>query len=56
MEQPPSNPNEPPLLSVETISAMEELGLALKAIYLDLKRDGYRLVDGKIVKMKGHEI
>ena len=50
-----SQHKKPYLLSSETIAAMEELGLALKAIYLRLKSEGYQFVDGKFIKPKGHE-
>ena len=46
----PSQHKKPDLLSPEQVSAMEELGLALKVVYLRLKRDGYKLVDGKFIK------
>lgn len=37
-------------LSKETLSALEQLGLALKAVYLRLRKEGYQLKDGKIIK------
>lgn len=42
-------------LSEETIHAMEELGLVLKSIYLEMKKEGYEMVDGKLVKNMIHE-
>ena len=51
----PSQFKKPDLLSSEQVAAMEELGLALKVVYLRLKRDGYKLVDGKFIKPEGDE-
>jgi len=47
-----SQSKKPDLLPPETIAALEELGLALKAIYLRLKSEGYRFVDGELIKPK----
>lgn len=33
----------------ERLRALEELGLLLKSIYLRVQKDGYRLVDGKLI-------
>lgn len=37
-------------LSDETLRALEQLGLVLKAVYLRLRKEGYQLKDGKIIK------
>jgi len=55
MKQTSSNNKKPHRLSAETIAAMEELGLALKVIYLRLKAEGFRLVDGQLIKPKGYD-
>ena len=39
-------------LSDETLQAVEELGFALRRAFLDLKKRGYRMVDGELVKPK----
>lgn len=47
--------NKAPKLSKETVGAMEELGTVLKAIYIRMKRDGYVIVEGKMVKINENE-
>lgn len=42
-------------LSSDTLDAMEELGGVLKTIFLRMKREGYAIVDGKIVKINENE-
>lgn len=37
-------------LSDEALNAMEELGLVLKQIHLRMRREGYIIKDGKVVK------
>jgi len=37
------------VLSKDTLDAMEELGTVLKTIYVRMQREGYRIVDGKMV-------
>lgn len=44
-----------PKLSKETIDAMEELGTVLKTIYLRMKKEGYIIVDGKVVNANENE-
>jgi len=44
-----------PKLSKETIDAMEELGTVLKTVYLRMKKEGYTIVDGKVVKANENE-
>lgn len=39
------------VLSKDTLAAMEELGLVLKSIYLEMRKKGYRMIDGKIVRV-----
>ncbi len=47
--------HEEPKLSKETLDAMEELGMVLKTIYLRLKKEGYEMVDGKLVNLSENE-
>jgi len=42
-------------LSNDTLDAMEELGNVLKTIYMRMKREGYAIVEGKIVKINENE-
>ncbi|MCA9362854.1 hypothetical protein H6781_00990 [Candidatus Nomurabacteria bacterium] len=42
-------------LSSDTLDAMEELGDVLKIIFLRMKREGYAMVDSKIVKINENE-
>lgn len=37
------------VLSKDTLGAMEELGTVLKTIYVRMQKEGYRIVDGKMV-------
>ena len=34
---------------------MEELGNVLKSVYVEIKKEGYRMVDGKIIKIERDE-
>ena len=43
------------VLSKETLNAMEELGTVLKTIYVRMQKEGYRIVDGKMVNTKEYE-
>lgn len=43
------------LLSTDTLDAMEELGLVLKRIYLRMQKEGYRIVDGKMMNINENE-
>lgn len=36
-------------LTDRSIQALRELGLVLKTVYLRLEREGYKLVDGKLI-------
>lgn len=54
MNKTPSQTKQPYLLPAETIAAMEELGLVLKAVYLRLKTEGYQWKDGHLIKPTGH--
>lgn len=38
-----------------SLSAMEELGTVLKTIYLRMKKEGYKIVDGQMVKINENE-
>ncbi|WP_299326391.1 hypothetical protein [Parasphingopyxis sp.] len=35
----------------ETLEALEQLGLVLRTIHLEMKRAGYAVIDGKPVKL-----
>lgn len=37
-------------IGAKNIQAMEELGLILKEIYISLKRKGFKIVDGQLIK------
>lgn len=37
------------VLSKDTLGAMEDLGTVLKTIYVRMQKEGYRIVDGKMV-------
>lgn len=37
------------VLSEDTLGAMEELGTVLKTIYVRMQKEGYQIVDGKMV-------
>jgi len=41
--------------SPSSLADPAELGKILRVIYLRLKRDGYELVDGKVVKLDNYE-
>lgn len=43
------------VLSQNTLDAMEELGTVLKTIYVRMQKDGYRIVDGKMVNTNENE-
>lgn len=43
------------LLSEVTVRAMEELGSVLKPIYLRMKKEGWVLKDGKMIKQHENE-
>ena len=42
-------------LSECSLEALENLGVVLKPIYLRMKREGYGIVDGKLVKINENE-
>lgn len=39
------------VLSEDTLDALEELGGILKTIYIRMKKEGYDIVDGEVVKI-----
>lgn len=43
------------LLSDEAVEALENLGEVLKPIYLRMKREGYGIVDGEVVKLNEND-
>ncbi len=43
------------LLEPESLKALEELGNVLKQVRLRMKKEGYRVVSGKIIKINQHE-
>ena len=57
MKKPPPITNQPRRsnLPEEALDAMEELALVLKAIHLRMRREGYMIVDGKVVKKSEYE-
>ena len=57
MKRPPPIANQPrrSTLPEEALDAMEELALVLKAIHLRMRREGYLIVDGKVVKESEYE-
>ena len=46
----PYDNEQEPALSETTLSALENLGLILKAVYIRLQAEGYELRDGKLSK------
>jgi len=46
----PHSTEQKPVLSETTLSALENLGLILKAVYIRLQAEGYELRDGKLSK------
>ena len=43
------------LLPVEAVESLEQLGGVLKPIYLRMKREGYGIVEGKLIKLDEHK-
>ena len=43
------------VLSKESLDALEKFGTVLKRIYTRLHKEGYRMVDGKLIKTNRHE-
>ena len=37
------------------IKALEQLGLVLKSIYIEMRKEGYRMISGKLIKPDQHE-
>ncbi len=52
---PKTKPHPDAPLSEETLDALEEFGTVLKTIYLRLKNEGYRIIDGRLVNINQHE-
>ena len=48
-------PESDSAVSQETLNAMESLGLVLKKIFLRMQKEGYQMIDGKIVKPNNRE-
>jgi hypothetical protein len=43
------------VLSKDSLEALENLGMVLKPIYLRMKKEGYGIVNGKVVKLNEYE-
>jgi hypothetical protein len=43
------------VLTKDSLSALEELGGVLKPIYLRMKKEGYGIVDGRVVNLNENE-
>lgn len=43
------------LLSDDAVEALENLGVILKPIYLRMRKEGYGIVNGEIVKINENE-
>lgn len=52
---PKTTDNNKVALSECSLEALENLGVVLKPIYLRMKREGYGIVDGELVKINENE-
>jgi len=50
MEPTNNNEKKEELVSKEMLEAMEKYGVVLKTVFLQMQKEGYRMINGKIIK------